>query len=110
MKSDELLKDPAAALTASVQQMRSEAHDAVRAFHDAQAKATLEQNAAAKADLAVLKSSELVRLKARLPNVGERLAAVAVGLRDRMDKNKTAAKALDAAIEAFGKQMAEPRD
>jgi hypothetical protein len=79
----------------------------VKAFQDIQAQATSDRNAAAKADLAALKSNELVRLKTRLPNVGERIAAVTTGLRDRMDATKTTDKALDAAIKAFGKRMNE---
>jgi hypothetical protein len=110
MKTEELLQDPIAALTADLQRMLAEAHDAVTAFRDVQAQATRDQNADAKADLAVLKSNELLRIKKRLPQVGERLSAVTAGWRDRTDTTKTADKALDAAINAFGKHMNEPRD
>ena len=110
MTTEEVLKDPIAALTADLQRMLAEAYDAVKAFQDIQAQAARDQNADAKADLAALKSNELVRRKARLPNVGERLTAVTAGLRDRMDRTKTADKALDAAIKAFGKKMNETRD
>jgi hypothetical protein len=105
MTTEEVLKDPIAALTADVERMLAEAHDAVKAFQEAQAQATREQNANAKTALAALKSNELVRLKARLPDVGERIAAVTTGLRNRMDATKAGDKALDAAINAFGKRM-----
>jgi hypothetical protein len=108
MKPDELLNDPAAALAAEVHRMLAEAHDAVNAFRDIQSQATLDQNAAAKADLAVLKSNELLRLKARLPQVGTRLTAITAGFRERTDATKTADKMLDAAINAFRKHVNEP--
>jgi len=103
MTTEAVMKDPIAALTADVQLMLAEAHEAVKAFQEVQAQVARDQNAAAKSDLAALKSNEFVRLKTRLPHVGERIAAVTAGLRDRMDATKTADKALDAAINAFGK-------
>jgi len=109
MTSEEVLKDPIAAMTADVQRMLTEAHEAVKEFQEAQAQAKRDQNANAKTDLAALKSNEVVRLKARLPDVGERLAAVTTGLRNRIDATKTSDKALDAAINAFGKRMNELR-
>ncbi len=110
MKTEELPYDPNAALTVDLQRMLAEAHDAVKTFRDLQAQATRDQNAEAKADLAVLKSNEFLRIKARLPQFGSRLAAVTAGLRDRAEKTKAADKALDAAIKAFGKHMNEPRE
>jgi hypothetical protein len=110
MTTEELLKDPAAALTADVQRMLAEAHEAVKAFYEVQTAATRDQNADAKADLAVLKSNDLVRIKTRLPQVGERLATITAGLRARTEITKTTDKALDAAIKAFGKHMNERRD
>ena len=109
MTTDEVLKDPIAALTADVQRMLAEAHEAVKVFQEIQAQAARDQIAEAKADLAALKSNEFVRLKTRLPNVGERIAAVTAGLRDRMATAKTADRALDAAINAFGKRINELR-
>jgi hypothetical protein len=108
MDIEEVLKDPTAAMAADLQRMLVEAYEAVKAFQDVQAQATRDQNASAKAALTVLKSNELVRLKARLPNVGERLVAVATGMRDRMEKTKAADKLLSAAINAFGKHINKP--
>jgi hypothetical protein len=109
MKTEEPLQDPTATLTADIQRMLAEAHDAVKAFRDVQAQATRAQTAEAKATLAVLKSNELVRIKTRVPQLATRLPAVTAGLRDRTERAKIADKALDAAIDALGKHLKQLR-
>jgi hypothetical protein len=109
MAPEDVLNDPTEAVTAEVQRILAEAHEAVKVFQEVQAQAARNRNADVKANLAALKSNELARLKNRLPNIGERIAAVTAGLRDRMDTAKTADKALDAAINALGKRINELR-